>query len=78
MLISWTNAANTAAAPAPDKAVVEAEVKKTMDDFAAALNKGDVAALDKLYTDEYTLVDQDEPCRLRLQDSSHQIGQDQI
>ncbi|MFN0141070.1 MAG: nuclear transport factor 2 family protein [Pyrinomonadaceae bacterium] len=30
-----------------------------MDDFAAALNKGDAAALDKMYSDDYTLVDQD-------------------
>ena len=52
------NAANTAAAPVPDKAVVEAEVKKAMDDFLAALNKNDAAALDKMYMDDYTLVDQ--------------------
>ena len=50
------NAANTASAPAP--AAVEAEVKKVMDDFAAALNKGDAAALDKVYADDYALVDQ--------------------
>lgn len=53
------NAASTAAAPVPDKATVEAEVKKAMDDFAAALNKGDAAALDKMYADDYALVDQD-------------------
>ena len=51
------NAANTASAPAP--AAVEAEVKKVMDDFTAALNKGDAAALDKMYADDYSLVDQD-------------------
>ncbi len=51
-------ASNTATAPAADKAAVEAEVKKTMNDFAAALNKGDVAALEKLYADDYTLIDQ--------------------
>ena len=53
------NASNTAAAPAADKAAVEAEVKKTLDEFAAALNKNDAAAVEKFYTDEYTLVDQD-------------------
>lgn len=52
------NAANTATAPAADKAVVEADIKKMMDDFAAALNKGDVDALGKMYSDDYTLIDQ--------------------
>ncbi len=53
------NAANTATAPAADKAAVEAEVRKAMDDFAAALNKGDTDALDKMYSDDYNLIDQD-------------------
>ena len=52
------NAGNTAAAPAADKAATEADIKKMMDDFAAALNKGDVAALDKMYSEDYTLIDQ--------------------
>ena len=52
------NAGNTATAPAVDKATVEAELKKTIDDFTAALNKGDVAALDKMYSDDYVLIDQ--------------------
>lgn len=52
-------AANTATAPAADKAAVEGDIKKMMDDFAAALNKGDVAAIEKMYSDDYTLVDQD-------------------
>jgi ketosteroid isomerase-like protein len=30
-----------------------------MGDFAVALNKGDVGELDKFYSDDYTLVDQD-------------------
>lgn len=51
------NAANTAAAPAADKAAVETEIKKMMDDFAAALNKGDVETLGKMYSDDYTLID---------------------
>ena len=51
-------ASNAAAAPAPDKATVEAEVRKTMDDFNAALNKSDIAALENISSDEYTLIDQ--------------------
>ncbi len=53
-------ASNAAAAPAPDKAAVEAEVRKTMDDFNTALNKGveGIPALEKIYSDDYTLVDQ--------------------
>ncbi|CAN5368973.1 hypothetical protein BH10ACI3_BH10ACI3_27190 [soil metagenome] len=50
-------AANTATAPAADKAAVEADIKKMMDDFAGALNKADVATLDKMYSDDYTLID---------------------
>lgn len=50
--------ANAATAPAADKAAVEAEVKKTIEDFAAALNKNDADALGKFYSDDYTLVDQ--------------------
>ena len=51
------NAANTATAPAADKAAVEADIKKMMEDFAAALNKPDVGALDKMYSDDYALID---------------------
>ena len=51
-------AANTATAPAADKAATEAEIKKMMDNFVAALNKADVAGLDKMYADDYTLIDQ--------------------
>lgn len=50
--------ANTATAPAADKAAVEAELKKTISDFEAALNKADVAALEKVYSDDYVLIDQ--------------------
>lgn len=52
------NSANAATAPAADKAAVETELKKMIDDFAAALNKGDVAALEKMYSDDYVLIDQ--------------------
>lgn len=50
------NAAN--AAPA-NSAAAEAEIKKTLDDFAAALNKGDADGLAKFYRDDYVLIDQD-------------------
>lgn len=53
------NAANAAAAPAADKAAVEGDIRKMMDDFAAALNKGDVDAIGKMYSDDYTLIDAD-------------------
>ncbi|MBK8466662.1 MAG: nuclear transport factor 2 family protein [Chloracidobacterium sp.] len=49
---------NAAAAPAPDKATVEAEVRKALDEFNAALNGSNTAALEKMYSDEYTLIDQ--------------------
>ncbi len=52
------NAANTATVPTADKAATEADLKKMVDDFVAALNKGDADGLDKFYTDDYTLVDQ--------------------
>jgi ketosteroid isomerase-like protein len=48
--------ANTAAAPAADKAAVETDIRKMMDDFAAALNKADVDAIGKMYSDDYTLI----------------------
>ncbi len=52
------NAANTGTAPAADKAAVEGEIKKTIEDFFAALNKGDADGLAKFYSDDYTLIDQ--------------------
>jgi ketosteroid isomerase-like protein len=53
------NAANTATAPAANTAAVETDIKKMMDEFTVALNKGDTAVLDKMYSDNYTLIDQD-------------------
>ncbi|MBV9216270.1 MAG: nuclear transport factor 2 family protein [Acidobacteria bacterium] len=54
------NAANGNSNSAPaNNAAVEAEIKKTLDDFAGALNKGDAAGLDKFYRDDYVLIDQD-------------------
>lgn len=52
-----TNAGNGSTAPAADKAAVEAEVRKAIDGLADALNKGDIDALDKIFSDDYTLVD---------------------
>lgn len=56
------NAANNAvnnAAPASNTAAAEGEVKKAVTDTAAALAKNDVAALEKLYNDNYMLVNLD-------------------
>ncbi|MFN6964297.1 MAG: DUF4440 domain-containing protein [Pyrinomonadaceae bacterium] len=50
------NTANTAK-PA-DTAAVEAELKKFVSDFEAALNKNDADAVAKFYDDSYTLIDQ--------------------
>jgi uncharacterized protein (TIGR02246 family) len=51
-------AANTATAPV-NTAAVEAEVKKLMDTGAAALAKNDADAMDKIYNDNYMLVNID-------------------
>ncbi len=53
-----TGANNTAATTAP-AANNEADVKKLVADLAAALSKNDAAALDKIYGDDYILVQQD-------------------
>lgn len=52
------NATNNAA-PAVDSAAIETEVKKLATDTAAALAKNDTAALEKLYADNYMLVNLD-------------------
>lgn len=52
------NAANNAAASKPDTAAVEGEVKKTIADFEAALNKNDADSVGKYYADDYSLIDQ--------------------
>ena len=55
-----TNAANnSASAPAANPAAVEAEIKKLVTETAAALAKNDADALDKLYADNYMLVNLD-------------------
>ncbi len=52
------NAANNAA-PAANSAALETEVKKLVNDTAAALAKNDTAALEKIYSDNYMLVNLD-------------------
>jgi ketosteroid isomerase-like protein len=54
------NSANTnSAAPTADKAAVEAEIKKLMDAAEAALGKNDADAMEKIYNDNYMLVNID-------------------
>lgn len=52
------NAANNAA-PAANSAAIETDIKKLVNDTAAALAKNDVDALDRLYADNYMLVNLD-------------------
>lgn len=52
------NATNTAAAPA-DNAANEADIRKLMADGAAALGKNDADAMEKIYADNYMLVNID-------------------
>jgi uncharacterized protein (TIGR02246 family) len=61
LLISCDSGANTTTKPAdtaPATVNHEADVKKLIGDLAASLSKNDVAALDKIYADDYTLVTQ--------------------
>ena len=53
------NATNTAAAPAGDSAAAEAEIKRLMDTAQAALAKNDADAMEKIYADNYMLVNLD-------------------
>ena len=53
------NASNTATAPAANNAAVEADIKKLMDTAQAALSKNDADAMDKIYNDNYMLVNID-------------------
>lgn len=56
-----SNAANnaTATAPAANAAAIEAEIKKAIDNMAAALTKNDAAAMEKIFTDTYRFVGPD-------------------
>ena len=53
------NAANTATAPAADKTAAEADLKKLVNGAAESLAKNDADAMDKVYGDDYMLVDQE-------------------
>lgn len=54
------NSANNAAATAPvNNAAIEADLKKLVNETAAALAKNDVATLEKTYADNYMLVNLD-------------------
>lgn len=55
------NSANnsTATAPAANPAAIETEIKKLVTDTAAALARNDADALDKLYSENYMLVNLD-------------------
>jgi ketosteroid isomerase-like protein len=54
------NTANNAAATAPvNNAAIETDLKKLVNDTAAALAKNDVATLEKTYADNYMLVNLD-------------------
>ena len=63
------NSANnaTATAPAANAAAIEADIKKSVADVYTALAKNDVDALDKLYADNYTLVDLDGSVKTRAE-----------
>lgn len=50
---------NAASTPAVYSAAIESEIKKLVNDQAAALAKNDADALDKLYSDNYMLVNLD-------------------
>lgn len=50
---------NTAAAPAADAAAIETEIKKLANDMSAAMVKGDTAAMDKLWADNYMFIGPD-------------------
>jgi len=49
----------TAATPAVDPKADEAEIKKLMDTAQAALQKGDADAMEKIYADNYSIVNVD-------------------
>ena len=66
-----TNSTNNAApAPAANAAAIETEIKKLVTDTAAALAKNDAAALDKMYADNYMLVNLDGS----VQNKSERLG----
>lgn len=58
---------NSATTPAANSAAVETEITKLVNDAAAALAKNDVAALDKIYGENYMLVNTDGSVQTRAE-----------
>lgn len=58
---------STTAAPAGDPAASEAEIRKLMDNAAAALGRNDADAMDKIYADNYMLVNLDGSVQTRAE-----------
>ncbi|MEQ1764917.1 MAG: nuclear transport factor 2 family protein [Pyrinomonadaceae bacterium] len=61
------NAANNAVPTAPNTAAVETDLKKMTTDMAVSLVKDDVAAMEKLYGDNYVFVGPDGSVATRAQ-----------
>ena len=61
------NAANTATAPAADKGAAEADLKKLLAGAAESLAKNDADALEKVYGEDYMLVDQEGKVQTRAE-----------
>ena len=53
---AMSNSATNNAPATTTSANADADVKKLLDDLAAAVSKNDVAALEKIYADDYTVV----------------------
>lgn len=53
------NAANTATAPAADTAAAEADLKKLVTEYAASTAKNDIAAYEKITSDNFMFVGND-------------------
>lgn len=52
-------AASNATAPSANAAAIETEIKRLANDGIAAITKGDTAALEKLWADNYVFISQD-------------------
>lgn len=62
------NSANNANAAAPaNSAAIDADIRKLMADAATALAKNDAAAMDKIYADNYVLVNLDGSVQTRAE-----------
>ena len=56
---SANSANNATTAPAADAAAIETEIKKLANDGVASILKGDTAAVEKLWNDNYVFIAQD-------------------